>query len=282
MASPGFSRRPQYTHMIVNMASPDVQSPPAPAWTASELSDPHANAHKQEKVGRMFAAIAHRYDLNNRLHSMWRDQAWRRHAVRQARITPTDVVLDVACGTGDLTEAFAAAGAASVTGLDYTPEMLAVARQRLETKRHQKKWAVPASRITYIQGDAQALPMADASVDVVSIAFGIRNVGEPLRAIREFKRVLRPGGRLVILEFGTPTLAPVRWFNDLYCKRIMPVTATLISGDRSGAYKYLPRSVEKFMTTDEMHRALETTGFSNVKAAPLTLGICWCYTGLVR
>lgn len=260
------------------MAAADVQSTsPAPAWTPSELADPHANVQKQEKVGRMFSAIAHRYDLNNRLHSMWRDQAWRRYAVRQARVKPTDVVLDVACGTGDLTEAMAAAGAARVTGLDYTPAMLDVARKRLASKSD-----AIASRITYMQGDAQALPFENASVDVVSIAFGIRNVGEPKKAIREFRRVLRPGGRLVILEFGTPTLAPVRWFNDLYCKRIMPVTATLISGDRSGAYKYLPKSVESFMTTREMCGALEEAGFSAVKTKPLTLGICWCYTGVVE
>jgi demethylmenaquinone methyltransferase / 2-methoxy-6-polyprenyl-1,4-benzoquinol methylase len=265
------------------MASADVKSPNARAWTPAELADPHANARKQEKVGQMFSAIARRYDLNNRLHSLWRDQAWRRYAVRQAAIKPTDVVLDVACGTGDLTEAMAAAGAARVTGLDYTPAMLDVARHRLQSKRRRGgEWGETAKRITYMQGDAQSLPFDNASVDVVSIAFGIRNVGDPLKAIREFRRVLRPSGRLVILEFGTPTLAPVRWFNDLYCKRIMPITATLISGDRSGAYKYLPKSVESFMTTAQMCSALESAGFAQVRATSLTLGICWCYRGEVR
>lgn len=256
-----------------------MTAPSSPAWTAAELADPHANQAKQEKVRRMFSAIAHRYDLNNRLHSMWRDQAWRRHAVRQAQVKPTDTVLDVACGTGDLTEAMAAAGAKEVVGLDYTPAMLDVARARLVARKDKgKQWG---GRIRYMQGDAQALPFENSSVDVVSIAFGIRNVGDPARAIGEFRRVLRPGGRLVILEFGTPTLAPVRWFNDIYCKRIMPVTATLISGDRSGAYKYLPKSVEKFMTTAQMCATLEGVGFSGVGARPLTMGICWCYTGRV-
>jgi demethylmenaquinone methyltransferase/2-methoxy-6-polyprenyl-1,4-benzoquinol methylase len=194
-------------------------------------------------------------------------------------VKPTDIVLDVACGTGVLTEAMAAAGAKEVIGLDYTPAMLDVARGRLATKKNSgKEWG---GRIRYMQGDAQSLPFENASVDVVTIAFGIRNVGDPARAIAEFRRVLRPDGRLVILEFGTPTLAPVRWFNDIYCKRIMPVTATLISGDRSGAYKYLPRSVEKFMTTPEMCAALERAGFSPVSARPLTMGICWCYAGRV-
>jgi demethylmenaquinone methyltransferase/2-methoxy-6-polyprenyl-1,4-benzoquinol methylase len=254
--------------------APDTSSTAAPAWSAAELADPHANEQKQEKVRRMFAAIARRYDLNNRLHSMWRDQAWRRHAVRQAAVTPADAVLDVACGTGDLTEAMAAAGAARVTGLDYTNEMLDVARRRLTAPGR----ADLAPRVTYMQGDAQALPFAEASFDVLSIAFGIRNVADPRRAFAEFHRVLRPGGRLVILEFGTPTNAPARWFNNFFCKRVMPVTATLIAGDRSGAYRYLPKSVEKFMGTPEMVAALQQAGFKEVRAKALTMGICWCYT----
>src|SRR5438477_7733146 len=98
-------------------------------WTDQDLaSDPHAQSDKPERVRRMFAAIARSYDLNNRLHSFGRDQAWRRFAVRQARVKPTDIVLDVACGTGDLSQAFARAGAARVIGLDFTPEMLDIAR----------------------------------------------------------------------------------------------------------------------------------------------------------
>jgi demethylmenaquinone methyltransferase/2-methoxy-6-polyprenyl-1,4-benzoquinol methylase len=245
------------------------------AWSAAELANPHAHEEKQEKVRRMFAAIAPSYDLNNRLHSMWRDQAWRRFGVRRAGVKPADVVLDCACGTGDLSEAFARAGAREVIGLDYTAEMLDVARQRLG------RLPSLSPKVRYIQGDAQALPLADASVDVVSIAFGIRNVGQPSRAIAEFRRVLRPGGRVVILEFGRPTNALARWVNDVYCKRIMPVTATLIARDRSGAYRYLPRSVEKFMSTGEMVATLRDAGFSEVRATPLTMGICWCYSGRV-
>ncbi len=250
---------------------------PVAAWTESDLADPHANQDKPEKVRRMFAAIADRYDLNNRLHSLWRDQAWRRFAVRQSAPTPTDVVLDVACGTGDLTQAFAGANPppARVIGLDFTPEMLAVA----QAKRARLP-ALVARRISYVQGDAENLPMPDASVDIVSIAFGIRNVANPGRAIREFRRVLRPGGRLVILEFASPRLAPVRWFNDWYCRRLMPVTATLISGDRSGAYRYLPRSVEKFMPPAELRTVIGGAGFVAVTETPLSLGICVCYRAI--
>jgi len=246
-----------------------------PAWTSAELADPHAQADKQERVRAMFAAIARRYDLNNRVHSLWRDQAWRRFAVKQAHITPTDRVLDVACGTGDLTHAIILVGASRVVGLDYTQEMLDCAA----SKKERLSTALRA-RVEYMRGDAQHLPFEDRSFDVVTIAFGIRNVGNPQQAIREFRRVLRPGGRLVILEFGTPSFTPVRWFNDLYCKKIMPITATLISGDRSGAYKYLPKSVATFMSTDQMKRLLADSGFSDVTARPLSLGICLCYRGI--
>lgn len=218
----------------------------------------------------MFGAIAHRYDLNNRLHSFGRDQAWRRTAVRMAGVRPTDHVLDVACGTGDLTQAFADAGAARVVGLDFTPEMLVIARAK-------------ACRgvIEYIEGDAMSLPFEDASFDIVSIAFGIRNVSEPARALREFRRVLRPGGRLVVLEFSRPRFAPIAWANDFYCSVVMPRTATLLSGDRSGAYHYLPRSVKTFLTREAMAGAMEAAGFGGIRMMPMTFGVCVCYRGEV-
>ncbi len=241
------------------------------AWTQDELSaDPHANAEKQRKVQQMFAAIAHAYDRNNRLHSFWRDQAWRKAAVKIAGVKPTDAVLDCACGTGDLSLAFAHAGAASIVGLDYTPEMLDVARAR---KAHPK--------IEYVQGDAQALQFEDDSFDVVSIAFGIRNVQVPARALAEFRRVLRPGGRLVILEFSEPRFAPIRWGNDLYTKVIMPRTAALVARDTSGAYAYLPKSVERFMSREEMQAAVQDAGFDSVTQKPMTFGVCVIYRGLV-
>jgi demethylmenaquinone methyltransferase/2-methoxy-6-polyprenyl-1,4-benzoquinol methylase len=98
--------------------------------------------------------------------------------------------------------------------------------------------------------------------------------------LAEFHRVLRPGGRLVVLEFDRPAFAPVRWLNDLYCGWVMPRTATLISGDRSGAYRYLPASVGTFMTRAAMRQAIERAGFSQVRDAGLTLGICVCYSGV--
>lgn len=224
----------------------------------------------------MFAAIAGSYDLNNRVHSFGRDQSWRRYAVRASDVRPGDAVLDVACGTGDLTQAYARTSASSVTGLDFTPEMLAIA----ERKRPCHLNPAQAAKVLYREGDAQVLPFSDASFDIVSIAFGIRNVGDPGRALSEFARVLRPGGRVVILEFDRPRVAPMSWFYDLYCGWLMPRTATLLSGDRSGAYRYLPRSVGTFMTRTQMMDAMVAAEFHGVTTRALSLGICVCYRGI--
>lgn len=247
----------------------------AAPWTTPELANPHVNTHKAAKVRAMFAAIAGSYDLNNRVHSLWRDQAWRRFAVTSAGVREGEHVLDAACGTGDLTLAFARTAAARIVGCDFTPEMIAVAE-----RKRVRSGAGP--RVAFQWADAMSLPFADRSFDVVSIAFGIRNVIEPRVALREFARVLRPGGRLVVLEFDQPRFAPLRWFNALYCRRIMPRTATMIAHDTSGAYKYLPASVSSFMTREELSRAIVDAGFEPPLVRSLTLGICACYRAVVK
>ncbi|MCA9294263.1 MAG: bifunctional demethylmenaquinone methyltransferase/2-methoxy-6-polyprenyl-1,4-benzoquinol methylase UbiE [Phycisphaerales bacterium] len=247
-------------------------------WSEGELrADPHAHAEKAAKVRSMFAAIAGKYDLNNRVHSFGRDQAWRREAVRMAHVTKTDRVLDVACGTGDLSRAFADAGAAHVTGLDFTQEMLDIAKTKRLVKRGTLRSGKPV--IDYVQGDAMRLPFADKTFDIVSIAFGIRNVSEPMVALREFARVLKPGGRLVVLEFDQPSAGPVRWLNKLYCNKVMPITASLISRDKAGAYKYLPRSIETFLTSEALASAMVEAGFQDPQIKRLTLGVCACVRG---
>ncbi|MBI1190592.1 MAG: bifunctional demethylmenaquinone methyltransferase/2-methoxy-6-polyprenyl-1,4-benzoquinol methylase UbiE [Tepidisphaera sp.] len=253
-------------------APANSDSAPA-AWSDAELSNPHAREDKPARVRRMFDAIAGSYDLNNRVHSLWQDQRWRRFAVRAAAVKPGDIVVDVACGTGDLTQAFARTGAAHVIGIDFTHNMLKVA---MEKRRGEAR----AGKMSYFEGDAMNLPLADGCADVVSIAFGIRNVADPKKALGEFARVLRPGGRLVILEFDQPRFPLMRWFNNLYCRRIMPVTATAISADKTGAYKYLPASVGTFMSREEMVAAIAAAGFTGAKATGLSLGICACYRAL--
>ncbi len=258
-------------------------------WNDALLANPHEVADKQTRVRRMFAAIASSYDLNNRLHSLWMDQYWRRRAVQLANLKPTDSVLDVACGTGDLTLKFARAlrmqnakckvqNDARVLGLDYTFEMLPIAYRKSATINHQR--STINSPILWLNGDAMHLPLPDACVDVVSIAFGIRNVADPQLAIREFHRVLRPGGRVIILEFSLPNNPVLRALYNFYFRRVLPVTATIISGDCTGAYKYLPESVNTFIGRERMLDMMANAGFVDGSQFPLTFGVCVCYRGV--
>jgi len=242
---------------------------PDPAWTDDDLSEnPHVAADKATRVQKMFSAIAPSYDLNNRLHSMWQDQAWRRKAVRLCGAGVDKFVLDIACGTGDLSLAFHAGGAGSVVGLDFTHEMVAIATHK----------ATSAGKpVCFADGDAQRLPVGDEAADVVSIAFGIRNVAKPAAAVAEFHRVLRPGGTVCILEFSLPSNRLMRGLYNFYFRHIMPRTATLISRDRSGAYKYLPRSVNTFLGRGEMVEMLRGAGFTDVTLHPMTFGIAVAY-----
>jgi demethylmenaquinone methyltransferase/2-methoxy-6-polyprenyl-1,4-benzoquinol methylase len=274
-----------------------------PAWNDELLKDPHAVADKRRRVREMFAAIAPSYDFNNRLHSFGRDQAWRVKAVELSELKPTDVVVDVACGTGDLAMKYAIAlitgwgvprdqrgdfktaepSNPCVIGIDYTYPMLqrALVKDRemideIDTPSDDDLWR---GKCTWVNGDAMALPLPDACADVVSIAFGIRNVQDPAVALKEFYRVLKPGGRLIILEFSQPRNRLIRWCNDLYCAKIMPHTATWLSGDKSGAYKYLPMSVKTFIDRDRMSSMMTDAGFGDVTQHPLTFGVCVVYRG---
>lgn len=295
--------------MASTNAVPDrAPSPPsAVAWDDQLLQNPHAVADKQKRVQTMFAAIAPSYDLNNRVHSLWVDQYWRRKAVSLSNLKASDRVVDVACGTGDLTLAYAtqlrelreaepqkqvqqSVTAGQVIGIDYTYEMLPRAREKTpEVRVGYGKNARTGDEIVgdiskpaaaYINGDAQRLPLPDASADVVSIAFGIRNVADPAKAIREFYRVLRPGGRLIILEFSLPTNRVLRSLYNFYFRQILPRTATLISGDKSGAYKYLPESVNTFIGREQMQGMMTAAGFKDVTQHTMTFGVCICYRGI--
>tara|TARA_B100000959_G_C14942557_1_gene608462 strand:+ start:95 stop:874 length:780 start_codon:yes stop_codon:yes gene_type:complete len=257
---------------MVYMTNPDDFSTKSRAWSNKSLEDdPHTVEDKHRRVENMFTAIARRYDLNNRLHSLWQDQVWRSRAVRAAKLDGNEDIVDVACGTGDLAMAFCRANVRSVIGIDFTKAMLDLA-------------IVKARRasldIDYRQGDAMNLDLPDNSTDVVSIAFGIRNVQEPSKAFAEFYRILRPNGRLVVLEFSTPSNAFIRGCNNFYTKKIMPITATLLSGDTSGAYKYLPKSIETFTDVRELAIEIESVGFTDIHQEAQSFGVCTITTAI--
>jgi demethylmenaquinone methyltransferase/2-methoxy-6-polyprenyl-1,4-benzoquinol methylase len=241
----------------------------------------------------MFAAIAPSYDLNNRVHSLWQDQRWRRKAVALANLRSDDTVIDVACGTGDLTLAMSHGlwpnpgdwppARGQVYGVDFTYEMLPLARDKarrqVEGETTHSRKLTSDDHIVWLNGDALALPFPDASADVVSIAFGIRNVQDPAAALREFYRVLRARGRAIVLEFSLPTNRVLRGLYNVYFRRVLPRTATLVSGDKTGAYKYLPESVNTFIGREQMMEMMRQAGFARVEQFPMTFGVCVCYRG---
>ena len=224
-----------------------------------------------DRIAGMFDAIAPRYDLLNHALSLGIDRRWRRRAIRALGLGPADVLLDVCTGTADVAlQARASAGVARVVGVDFAGRMLALGREKARR-------AGEAGRIALVRGDATRLPVRDASVDAVSVAFGIRNVEEPERACSEMARVLRPGGRLAILEFGVPRLPGIRTLYLWYFKYLLPRVGRRVSG-HGAAYSYLPASVGAFPPPAAFVTILRQSGFASVEAVPLTVGIVYLYT----
>ncbi|MEP0846890.1 MAG: ubiquinone/menaquinone biosynthesis methyltransferase [Phycisphaerae bacterium] len=242
----------------------------ARTWDAAALRDPHAQADKAARVETMFDAIATTYERVNSVVSLGQDARWRRRAVAAAEVRAGDIVLDVCCGTGSMIRAFADGSPKPrfIVGLDFAANMLRAG-----------VYAKLAAPMALVRGDALRLPLADATVDVVSCAFGVRNFQNLAAGLGEFRRVLRPGGRTVILEFALPENAPIRAVYRFYCERILPILAAWISRDRSGAYKYLPQSIRTFERREAMLDRLCAAGFARVRAVPLNLGGVVIYRG---
>ena len=226
------------------------------------------------KIERLFDSIAGDYDRLNHLLSLGTDRTWRRRSLK-AFITPgkAQEILDAACGTGDFSIDIASASAPEtiVTGLDLSEGMLAVMREKVARKGLD-------GRIRILQGNCESLPFPDVSFDCVTIAFGIRNFEHREDALREILRVLRPGGKLVILELSVPETPVLRWLYNLYFKHVLPFIGGLISGDRA-AYRYLPASVLKFPGRKEWMATMESCGYRDVTHKSFTFGICRMYTG---
>jgi demethylmenaquinone methyltransferase/2-methoxy-6-polyprenyl-1,4-benzoquinol methylase len=211
----------------------------------------------------MFDRIAARYDFLNRVLSFGTDVGWRRRAIARADIRTDTTVLDVGAGTGDLSFASAARGA-QVIAIDLSPGMLAVLSRRSTDAQR--------ARIRPLVGSAESLPLPDGSVDRIVTGFTVRNVGDLGRAFAEFRRVLRPGGRAVVLELSHPPSATFAQLYSFYFDRIAPAIAALLGGDRE-AYRYLPRSLRPFPDPERLAAMLRDAGFQTVTYERLSLGI---------
>jgi len=234
------------------------------------LSSPEAAGRKN---ALMFDRIARHYDLLNRLLSFRRDVSWRRKMAAGLPASPDLQVLDVAAGTADSLISLAAHcdRLALGIGLDPADQMLAIGRSKLTASGY-------TDRLYLVRGDGCAIPFADGSFDAVTIAFGIRNFADPAAGLREFCRVLKPGGRLLVLEFSLPSNALLKSLYLAYFRYLMPVIGRVISGD-SAAYRHLNRSVESFPYGQRFCELMQAAGFHNIRQQLLTFGVATIYSG---
>lgn len=225
------------------------------------------------RIAGMFDAIAPRYDLLNHLLSAGLDRRWRQRAVDALALPPGWRVLDVCTGTADLAIATVVrVPGTTVIGVDFAGEMLRRGLSKLRDRRL-------THLVHLVRGDATRVPVSSASCGAATIAFGIRNVAEPAQALAELARVLRPGGRLAILEFGEPRIPGIRTLYSWYFRYLLPLIGRRVSKHGS-AYSYLPASVGTFPPPREFAALIAATGFSQVQAVPLTFGIVYLYTAV--
>lgn len=227
---------------------------------------------KKQQVEQMFDNISGKYDLLNRILSMGIDVSWRKKVVKSVKKQNPKTILDIATGTGDLAIAMAKATDAKITGFDLSAGMLEVGKRKIVEENLQ-------DRIEMIQGDAEKMPFADDSFDVITVAFGVRNFENLKKGLDDIYRVLKPGGKLIILEFSQPQDAPMKQLYSFYSRYILPKIGKKISKDQS-AYTYLPDSVKAFPHGDEMKKILKNSNFVEPFDKKLTFGIASIYESL--
>lgn len=226
---------------------------------------------KKEVVEGIFNDIAPKYDLLNHLLSLNIDKGWRRKAMRCVEEDGKGHLLDVACGTGDFSIAACRAGVRQVTGIDISANMVNIGRKKVAE-------AGLADQIDLRSGDSEAMEFGDNTFDTVTVAFGVRNFEHLEQGLREMYRVLRPGGKVIILEFSMPEHFPMKQLYKFYFRRVLPVVGGWVSGNR-GAYTYLPESVMKFPQGRAFLDIMVRCGFQGAARHKLTFGIASLYTG---
>lgn len=237
---------------------------------SADASRTRFHDERQRKRGRrishMFDKIAPTYDLLNHVLSANIDKRWRDKAVSMLALDGSEDVLDACTGTGDLAIALRGAASSRVTGTDFAPEMLSVAREKKG-----------GEHITWEVADTTALPFDDASFDVATVSFGVRNLEDLDAGFRDLGRVLRPGGRLLVLEFSRPPNPIFRAIYNTYFMLILPMIGNIVSGGADNAYTYLPRSVMAFPGPDALAERMKNAGFAKVEMVPLTFGIAYIH-----
>ena len=232
----------------------------------------HEEGSKKEQVARMFDNISGRYDFLNHVLSLNIDKLWRKRVVKMAKAMNPNSILDVATGTGDLAIALSKIDADQIIGLDLSQGMLDVGQKKLIHKKL-------TDRIELKQGDSEDLPFEDNQFDVVTVAFGVRNFENLEKGLEEIRRVLRPGGKLIVLEFSQPDSFPFKQLYRFYFKNILPNIGKMISKD-SSAYTYLPDSVDAFPYGAAFTRILSQCGYQDAEAQKLSFGIANIYQAL--
>ena len=229
---------------------------------------------KKQQVGNMFDNIAPYYDMLNRVLSLGIDQRWRRAMIHELAAVPHAQLLDVATGTADVAIALRKQlpGVEHIVGLDLSHEMLEIGRQKIAKRNY-------SADIDMIQGDSEALPFEADRFDAITVAFGVRNFENLEAGLREMHRVLKPGGKLVVLEFSRPTVFPLKQGFNFYFKNILPQIGKWQSKDPR-AYEYLYESVQAFPDGADFTAVLNRCGFDERTADPQTFGICSLYTGI--
>ena len=231
------------------------------------------NATKKEQVADMFNNIAGTYDFLNHFMSLGIDIIWRKKAINELKANKPKTILDVATGTGDFAfEALNILKPEKITGVDIAQGMLDIADQKIKKRNLNAKFEVK-------RGDSERLPFSDRSFDAVTVAYGVRNFENLEKGISDMLRVLKPGGKAVILEFSKPKSFPVKQLYNFYFHYITPGIGKLFSKD-SRAYSYLPESVAAFPDGAEFTRLMQKVGYKDTKHRSLTFGICSIYTGI--